>query len=268
MPRRGISNEEAEALADEHAHGVLLFESSDRVRTKAKRWGIFGTVLGVIIALFMTVGLTDADPEVLQGALMINGFLAPPFLYSLYRHRLLRRLERRAGRSVRDQLADAAEHRRFDEEASRATVRVGRLVARLPDDLRRSVGEDALRLAMKTGARWSTLAARRDQLQDLPNRTDVRRRQHQVEGDIARMRRSMDELTLALVDLADAADDDDLAAILADVHEAEERMQLLAESLLEVRDLPHPSMATLDDVVAPARPGDQVADGGGAASTG
>lgn len=239
VPRRAVDPVEAAELATVGGEGVLLFETGEEVRKKRRRWRRVALSLLGFMA-FWLLALFDPDPgdDMLLGLIMIEAFLAAPTVYALYRWRILRRLEERLGRDVSDQLADAAERSDAERDVARAVLRIGRVVARLPEDLRAREGEEALRVATRFGEEWRRLVSRLDDLRDLPSTPAIEARITAGEAEVADLEAAMDDLTVSLVDLADAADDDDVASLTHDLHSAEERMRLLAESLREMRTDP------------------------------
>lgn len=226
-------------------------EQLERSRIRWRR-----TALGLgMFGAFWLLGLADPDLDTsaVLGLALIEGVLAIPFAYSLWRMRDLRkRIKRRrfAEARVAGRAADAQEQIR---EIDEVLIRLGRMVDGLPPALQRSRGSEAFTIAAQTAQRWREVEVRIEDLRHLESTLDGERRER-VKGrrraamdDARRLDAALDDLVAALAELDGAANASELTRLDERVRESEERLRLLAESLEELERNP----ALPDDDEAP-----------------
>lgn len=233
MARRGRTKEDFAALAVTGARGVAEWTSTAEIHDQERRWWKIAGGIGAAAVLGLTGLPLVGAPAVLafEALAAVSAGFAGARLWDLSR------MHRRARIRVDDQIDDMIER----QETDHLLARVGRLVDLLPPTLKAD-GKESYRVAARTAIERQRLLGRAADLRAILERSkgekSLRRLREQLrstEQDAERMHFKLERLAVALADIVDSADDQDLAHIRSRVEDSEGRLHALVEALTELQ---------------------------------
>lgn len=222
--------------------GIVVWHSHEEV-TRARRRTIWAAVtLGLVAAMWLPAFW--AGDNAATGAVILEVFTVVPLAFVLNRFRRLNgQLRTMQALGVEEQEAAAIELGRVDD----TLLRIARLTAQLPAGVPERTGKETFRTAEHASHAWRQLLLRHQEIEQLVATTRSTKARRSLEeslvacrSDAEKLEGQVEELAAALVSLVDSAQDGALAAQVARVEAAGDRVEALAHGFDTVNALSRP----------------------------
>lgn len=219
--------------------GIVVWQSHQDI-TGARRRTIWAAViLGLVAAMWLPAFW--AGDSAATGAVILEVFTVVPLVLVLNRLRRLNgQVQTMKALGVEEQEAAAIELRRVDD----TLLRIARLTAQLPAGVPERTGNETFRTAEHASHTWRQLLLRHQEIERLLATTKSAKARRSLEesllecrADEERLQTQVEELAAALVSLVDSAKDGELAAQIARVEAAGDRVESLAHGFDIVNEL-------------------------------